>query len=112
MAHLATHVLLDGFEIPVELLNNADALESILRRAALAAGCTILGCLKHTFEPQGVSVVLMVSESHLSVHTWPEKNYAAFDFFTCGKAIADEGVQEVKRLILGARWSELRQSRG
>jgi S-adenosylmethionine decarboxylase proenzyme len=112
MDHAATHVFLDGFGIDVDLLNDALGLENILKRAAEAAGCTQLGSLKHQFQPQGVSVVLMVSESHLSVHSWPERRYAAFDFFTCGKGVASDGVAEVKRLIVAERWIEQKFLRG
>ncbi|HEY8462801.1 MAG TPA: adenosylmethionine decarboxylase [Bacillota bacterium] len=56
-----------------------------LLAAARAAGAEIIGSLFHKFEPQGVSGVVVISESHLTIHTWPEQAYAAVDIFTCGE---------------------------
>ena len=59
-------------------------LEALMRQAVAAAGATVVECLLHRFSPQGVSGVVVVEESHLSIHTWPESGYAAVDFYTCG----------------------------
>lgn len=53
--------------------------------AAKAAGATVVGSVFHPFTPQGLSGVVVVEESHLSIHTWPERGYAAVDFYTCGE---------------------------
>lgn len=60
-----------------------------MQRAALAAGATIVNVAFHRFVPQGVSGVVVVQESHLSIHTWPELGYAAVDFFTCGDCVPE-----------------------
>lgn len=75
------------------LLNDAAFLESVLVRAAEISGTKVLGSKFHRFEPQGITGVLLLSESHASVHTWPETGMAAVDFFTCkegGAKIAAE----------------------
>ncbi len=59
-------------------------VEQGMREAAAAIGATVLSGHFHQFEPHGVSGVLVISESHFSVHTWPEHGYAALDLFTCG----------------------------
>ncbi len=65
-------------------------LESILSRAADAAGASILSSHFHRFGPQmGITGVLVLAESHITVHTWPEYNYAAFDVFMCGACKPD-----------------------
>jgi len=69
-------------------------LESILSRAAVAAGASILSSHFHRFGPQmGITGVLVLAESHITVHTWPEHNYAAFDVFLCGDCQAEIAVE-------------------
>lgn len=68
----------------------ATAMEALLRRAALAGGATVLSCHMHGFgDRQGVTGVALLAESHITVHTWPERGYAAFDVFMCGACNAD-----------------------
>ena len=76
--------------------------------AAAAAKCQVLGSVKHHFEPHGASVVVLVAESHLSIHTWPEHGYAAADILTCGETLPQEGVKSLIDLMKPAR-SEVRQ---
>lgn len=89
---LATHVLLELWGVDEALLNDAAALEAALVAAARAARCEVLGALHHRFEPQGASAVVLVAESHLSIHTWPEHGYAAVDILTCGQALPELGL--------------------
>jgi S-adenosylmethionine decarboxylase len=67
-----------------QLLDNIEEVREALLRAATKAKATVLGNSFHKFTPQGVSGVVVIAESHLSVHTWPELGYAAVDIFTCG----------------------------
>ncbi len=66
------------------LLDDREALERLMIRAAISAGATVVNSTFHTFAPQGVSGVVVIQESHLSIHTWPEVGYASADFYTCG----------------------------
>jgi S-adenosylmethionine decarboxylase len=66
------------------LLDNEAFIKEAITQAADASGATLLGMVSHKFEPQGVTAVALLSESHLSIHTWPEHGYAAIDAFTCG----------------------------
>jgi S-adenosylmethionine decarboxylase proenzyme len=59
-------------------------LRELLTRSATAAGATVLGAQSHHFEPEGVTVLVMLAESHVSIHTWPERGAAFVDAFTCG----------------------------
>ncbi len=78
-----THLLLEFWE--ASLLNDEQAIEQALVRAAEAAGATVLDVRLHTFLPSGgVTGVLLLAESHISIHTWPERAYAAIDVFMCG----------------------------
>lgn len=66
------------------LLNDEEYICHALKEAATESGATFLGVTSHKFEPQGVTAVALLSESHISIHTWPEHGYAAIDAFTCG----------------------------
>lgn len=66
------------------LLDDEDFVKEALIQAAESAGATLLGLITHKFEPQGVTGVALLSESHLSFHSWPEYGYASIDAFTCG----------------------------
>jgi S-adenosylmethionine decarboxylase proenzyme len=66
------------------VLDDVDRLRKIVREAASAGGCTLLDLCSHRFEPHGATVVALLAESHISVHTWPEQGAAAADIFTCG----------------------------
>ncbi|HEY6450350.1 MAG TPA: adenosylmethionine decarboxylase, partial [Candidatus Cybelea sp.] len=66
------------------LLSDITGIAAMMNAAAKAAGATIMESAFHRFEPQGVSGTVILAESHLSIHTWPEMGYAAMDFYTCG----------------------------
>jgi S-adenosylmethionine decarboxylase len=67
------------------LLDNEDFIKEALTKAADAAGAILLGIVSHKFEPQGVTAIALLSESHISIHSYPEYGYAAVDAFTCGE---------------------------
>ena len=83
---LGTHIFLEIFDAPFATLNSSHAVTLALRAATTAGGLTVVGELTHSFPVQGVSALLLISESHLSIHAWPERGYAAVDLFTCGEA--------------------------
>lgn len=73
-------------------LDELEHVETTLRRCIDAAGATLLHIHLHHFQPDGVSGVAVLAESHISIHTWPETNYAALDVFMCGNADPDKCV--------------------
>lgn len=85
MTNLGLHVLLDLEGCPENLLSDATRIRASLRKAAKLAGATIVGEAFHAFNPPGVSGVLLIAESHLSVHTWPSLGKATLDIYTCGE---------------------------
>jgi len=105
---LATHVLLELHGVDPPLLDDLEVLKRALLQGVEAARCTLLGVVAHKFQPQGASVVILVAESHLSIHTWPECGYAAVDIFTCGNALPREGVKPIIE-ALKPRSYELRE---
>ena len=82
--YLGRHVLAEFFECDPNTLNNIDRVEKYMVDAALECGATVVQKCFHMFNPYGVSGVVIISESHLAIHTWPELGYAAVDLFTCG----------------------------
>ncbi len=103
MNALGKHLLLELKGCEKEVLNDVGSLRSILLEAAEECGATILGESFHPFHPQGVSGVVIIAESHLSIHTWPEYDYAAADIFTCGNSVKPEKAAEILINRLGAR---------
>ncbi|MBO8140967.1 MAG: S-adenosylmethionine decarboxylase proenzyme [Firmicutes bacterium] len=88
MAHaLGRHILCEAYGCDPEVLNDRAVVERIMVDAALRAGAEVREVAFHKFSPQGVSGVVVISESHLAIHTWPELGYAAIDVFTCGETV-------------------------
>lgn len=87
MKALGRHVLAEIYGCDFDLLNDVKKVEESMIKAALEAGAEIREYVFHKFSPQGVSGVVVISESHLAIHTWPELGYAAVDVFTCGDNI-------------------------
>jgi S-adenosylmethionine decarboxylase len=87
MSALGRHILAEFYGCPPEKLNNPDRIKQEMVAAALEAGAEIRETVFHQFSPQGVSGVVVISESHLAIHTWPEFGYAAVDVFTCGQTV-------------------------
>lgn len=83
---LGRHLVVEYHGCDPDVLNDLDQITSLMESAAGNASATIVQTVSHRFTPQGVSVVVVVEESHLSIHTWPELGYAAVDFYTCGEA--------------------------
>lgn len=81
------HCILELWGCNRELLNDIKFVEKMMTDAALQAGAEVREVTFHQFAPQGVSGVVIVSESHLAIHTFPEHGYASIDVFTCGKRI-------------------------
>ena len=81
---LGTHCLLDLYACRPDVLDDPIELERLLRHAAREAGAQVIGILQHRFSPHGVSLVCLLAESHISLHTWPEQSMAAADIYTCG----------------------------
>ncbi len=101
------HVLVDLAGCPREKLADARSVLAALREAAVAAGATIVGEAAHQFAPSGASAVVLVGESHLSAHTWPEDGVACLDVFTCSDRFDARGAAEHLARALGAQRSRI-----
>ena len=82
--------LLELYRCDYGKLNDESFLRCILNNAAKLANATVLNLMSNKFEPQGVTAIALLAESHLSIHTWPEARYSAVDIFTCGQNMKPE----------------------
>ncbi len=100
MHALGTHLLVDLRECNPDILKDLRQVRDALVEAAKAASATIIEASFHEFNPFGVSGMVVIAESHLSIHTWPEYAYAAVDIFTCGELIKPQVAAEylIRRL--------------
>lgn len=92
-------------EVDSALLNDADELQKLLRNVTELAGLHSLESVAHQFSPQGISAALLLSESHIAIHTWPESGVAYIAMTTC-KMLDDDKLQQIKELVarvLGAK---------
>lgn len=81
---MGKHLLIEVYNVDYNLLNDSTSLCEIMRRGINRAGMTILNVFEHCFLPHGCTIVIALSESHVSCHTWPENNCIAIDVYTCG----------------------------
>jgi len=84
---LGRHILVEFYNCDKDVLNNYDLIEEYMNEAAIKANATIVQSVFHLFNPWGVSGAVVIQESHLTIHTWPEYGYAAVDLFTCGEDV-------------------------
>lgn len=118
MHALGTHLLLELRDCNPKTLSNLEFVQQAMKNAALAAKATIVEVAFHEFSPFGISGMVVIAESHLAIHTWPEYGYAAVDVFTCGDLIKPQvaanylieqfesknpSIVEMKRGILGSK---------
>ena len=89
-SHQSKHFLLELYRCDYEKLNDESFLRCTLNRAAKLAKATVSNLISNKFEPQGVTAIALLAESHISIHTWPESNYSAVDIFTCGQNMMPE----------------------
>ena len=106
---LASHMLVELRDCNAELLGDPTALKELLLEAVRRGGGTIVTDVFHTFSPHGVSGVIVIAESHVALHTWPEHNYAAVDIFSCGTKLDHASIRDWIATGMGASDVEYRQ---
>jgi len=113
MHALGRHVLLELFDCDVGVLNDLVKVKAGLVEAARRAQATIVATTFHEFNPVGISGVVVITESHLTIHTWPEYRYAAVDIFSCGDVIKpDVAASYLVKLFAAERVSVVELQRG
>ena len=102
---LGRQMTVEFYDCSAEILADSRRMEKIFLHAASVSGAHVVNSNFHSFEPQGVSGVLVISESHFAVHAWPEHDYAAVDLFTCGSGVDfDLAVQALAAGMRSGQW--------
>ncbi|HDJ50739.1 MAG TPA: adenosylmethionine decarboxylase [Thermoprotei archaeon] len=103
MKALGRHMIVELYGCNGQALNDVKLIAKMLKEATEAANATILSVQVHPLTPQGVSGVVVLAESHISIHTWPELGYASLDIYTCGEHTKPERALEVIREYLNPK---------
>jgi S-adenosylmethionine decarboxylase len=100
---LGRHLLAELSDCNAAILNHQEELQRIMLEAARHSGATVVDSVFHHYNPQGLSGIVVIAESHISIHTWPEYGYAAVDCFTCGSSVNPWKALEYLKEKLGSR---------
>lgn len=104
MRPLSWHTLLDFYECDPARLKRSRDVKKLLCESVRQGGGTIVKAVFHNFNPYGVSGVVVITESHVTIHTWPEHAYAAVDIFSCGKKLDHRAIRvHLKRALASHR---------
>ena len=103
METYSRHCIMELWDCNQEFLDNRELVERLMVEAALEAGAEVREVAFHKFAPQGVSGVVVISESHLAIHTFPEHGYASIDVFTCGESIDPQVAAKLIAKKLGSK---------
>jgi S-adenosylmethionine decarboxylase len=103
MHALGRQILVEFYGCKERILNDTERLRRVLLEGTRKSGATIVSDTFHTFSPHGVSGVVVIAESHVTVHTWPEYGYAAVDIFTCGETIDPWAIMRHLEAEFGAK---------
>ena len=109
MNKLGTHLIIEFYECDAALLDDHDFIKETMVSSAKRAGATIVSSHMNRFKPHGLSGVVVIAESHLTIHTWPELKYAAVDIFTCGESISPSKVKEILKKSLKSKRCEAKE---
>jgi spermidine synthase len=109
---LGNHILVEFMNCDPHIMNDVAAIERDMVAAAQKAGATVINSTFHHFSPWGVSGVVVIQESHLAIHTWPEYGYAAVDLFTCGDMDAWISFDHLKDCFKSISYSAIEMKRG
>ena len=110
---LGTHILLEFHGCPPDFIKNSGRVEKLFLKAAEISKAHIVKTVFHHFNPHGVSGVVVISESHFAVHTWPEHQFVAIDLFSCSKDLQmDKAIDYLRKHLAPKAVSTLRLDRG
>jgi S-adenosylmethionine decarboxylase len=110
---LGRHVLTEFYGCDRRILNDVELIREHMEQASRIAGATIVQSVFHLFNPHGVSGVVVIAESHMAIHTWPEYGYAAIDLFTCGEDVDPwKAYLYLKEMLSAVHVSTMEMKRG
>jgi S-adenosylmethionine decarboxylase len=93
MKQVGTHLVVDAWEAPEDLLNDPEGIRRAIMDAIEAGEATLIDLCVHQFSPHGVTATATLAESHIAIHTWPEYGYFAADLFFCGRGKPEEAMK-------------------
>lgn len=93
------HVIAELGGCSTKYINDLTYLDEVFLKAIELSGATLIKKVAHQFNPQGVTMVYALSESHLSIHSWPEKRYCSIDMYTCGKCDPRQAVEYIRKRL-------------
>ena len=108
MTKLGTHLIVDAWQAPADLLNDPERIRRALLDGIAAGEATLIDMCVHQFSPHGVTATATLAESHIAIHTWPELGYFAADLFFCGSGKPEEALK-VLQVALKAQKFEVRE---
>ena len=103
------HLILDLYDCDSEILNDYEELQRLLEASLVLAKANVLRIFGEKFQPQGVTLLALLSESHASIHTWPEIGYCAIDLYTCGNTTQTHRAAEFLKTKLKAEIAEQKE---
>jgi len=113
MKALGKHLIVELYECDTRLLSDVDYIREAMMLCAREAKTTIIESIFHKFKPYGVSGIIVIAESHLSIHTWPEHKFASVDFFTCGDHSNPwQSFKIIKKKLKAKYFSVMKMERG
>jgi S-adenosylmethionine decarboxylase len=112
MESLGRHFLAEFYNCSREILDDKDKISDVMTKAVEASKATIIKPFFHKFSPQGISGIIVIAESHLAIHTWPEFGFAAVDLFSCGDFDFTETLRFIRDNLNSEKYSILSIKRG
>lgn len=113
MNALGKHLIIEFHDCDPAVLNNPKLCQDHIMEAVRRSGATVIQPFFHQFSPHGVSGIVVIAESHFSIHTWPEYGYCAVDIFTCGDEIqAEPAVEYLRQNFKANHYSVMEIKRG
>ncbi len=110
---LGRHILVEYYNCDKEILKDHELIEKYMKQAAIEAKATIVQSCFHKFNPWGVSGAVIIQESHLTIHTWPEFGFASVDLFTCGNKVNPwNGFKYLEKVLKSERSESTEVARG
>ncbi len=103
------HLILDLYDCDKQILNDYEELQRLLEASLVMANATILRIFGEKFQPQGVTLLALLAESHASIHTWPCEGYCAIDLYTCGEKTKTHSAAEFLKHRLKAKHCEQKE---
>jgi S-adenosylmethionine decarboxylase len=100
---LGRHLIAEFYGCDHAVLDDEAVIKAAIEQAAVDVGATVVATASHKYAPQGVTATVLIAESHVSIHTWPEHGYAAVDIFTCGGLDPEPGFRGLAAALGAAR---------